>query len=242
MILNENNRVTGFFVISFLVTIILLPLSLYINRDKLVMTSDDYVKSMLSNVTYESIFIEKFSETLDQNNHVIKRRSPSTPSKLYKKQCGQQKTCGECVGFETYQCLWCTKNEKCLPYPFRKFLPQASDCEWTHARWGVCWMDFRALVIAVSVIGGILFLIICCCLVRCCRCVKDCVDVVCCCCKCNCKERSERKKELLQLQRLERKLESQAKRQELMLKYGRQRPPGVAFGNTGNYTTFENET
>jgi len=50
-------------------------------------------------------------------------------------------------------------------------LPPSSKCTLEEARWKVCWVNLEALIIAVSVIGGlvILSIIIICCYCWCCR-------------------------------------------------------------------------
>uniref|UniRef100_A0A671LDS1 PTTG1 interacting protein n=1 Tax=Sinocyclocheilus anshuiensis TaxID=1608454 RepID=A0A671LDS1_9TELE len=49
-------------------------------------------------------------------------------------------------------------------------IPPASVCKLSQARWGVCWVNFEALIIAMAVVCGTLLLAVsvCCC---------------CCCCK-----------------------------------------------------------
>uniref|UniRef100_A0A8D2D3D1 PTTG1 interacting protein n=1 Tax=Sciurus vulgaris TaxID=55149 RepID=A0A8D2D3D1_SCIVU len=51
------------------------------------------------------------------------------------------------------------------PTPFRKILPPGSLCKLSSARWGVCWVNFEALIIAMSVLGGtvLLGITVCCC-------------------------------------------------------------------------------
>uniref|UniRef100_A0A452FH71 PTTG1 interacting protein n=1 Tax=Capra hircus TaxID=9925 RepID=A0A452FH71_CAPHI len=83
--------------------------------------------------------------------------------------CSQNtsRTCEECL--KNVSCLWCNANKMCLDYPVTKVLPPSSLCQLSSARWGVCWVNFEALIIAMSVIGGSLLLgvAICCCC--CCR-------------------------------------------------------------------------
>ncbi|KAF5917604.1 hypothetical protein HPG69_005996 [Diceros bicornis minor] len=83
-----------------------------------------------------------------------------------------------------FQCLWCNTNKACLDYPVTKVLPPGSLCKLSSARWGVCWglkhlfsircgsnctpefpVNFEALIIAMSVLGGAILLgiAICCC-------------------------------------------------------------------------------
>ncbi|MEE6491045.1 hypothetical protein FKM82_016081 [Ascaphus truei] len=76
-------------------------------------------------------------------------------------------TCEECL--KNVTCFWCSTNQKCEDYPVKNILPPSSLCKLSDARWGVCWVNFEALIITMSVVGGILVisLIVCCCC--CCR-------------------------------------------------------------------------
>ncbi|XP_007946903.1 pituitary tumor-transforming gene 1 protein-interacting protein [Orycteropus afer afer] len=72
--------------------------------------------------------------------------------------CSQNsnRTCEECL--KNVSCLWCNTNNACLDYPVRKILPPGSLCKLSSARWGVCWVNFEALIIAMSVVGGAILL------------------------------------------------------------------------------------
>nr|CAB3265308.1 pituitary tumor-transforming gene 1 protein-interacting protein-like [Phallusia mammillata] len=153
--------------------------------------------------------------------------------------CGVAKNCDDCMSRKRYRCLWCNSKSACMDYPFDHFFPQTSDCSWEDARWGVCWVDFKAMLISVSVIFGVAVIITCCCIAKCCRCLTDCCTGIktFCCCGCCSGDTGDRS-----LRRLERKLEQQAKRNELALKYGTQRNHGVPYGSTGNYNNLENSS
>ncbi|KAM5157592.1 pituitary tumor-transforming gene 1 protein-interacting protein-like [Mantella aurantiaca] len=94
-----------------------------------------------------------------------------TPAPLYT-PCSfyTGKTCEECL--KNVSCLWCTTNNSCLDYPVKKILPPSSLCALSNARWAACWINFEALIIAISVVLGIILLgiVICCC--YCCYCRK----------------------------------------------------------------------
>ncbi|XP_075067952.1 pituitary tumor-transforming gene 1 protein-interacting protein-like isoform X2 [Mixophyes fleayi] len=81
------------------------------------------------------------------------------------------RTCEECL--KNVSCLWCTTNNTCLDYPVRTIFPPSSLCAMSHARWGACWINFEALIIAMSVVLGLILLtiIVCCC--YCCYCRKS---------------------------------------------------------------------
>ncbi|TKS81590.1 Pituitary tumor-transforming gene 1 protein-interacting protein [Collichthys lucidus] len=73
----------------------------------------------------------------------------------------------------TFRCLWCFTTNNCTEYPVSWLLPPASVCQLSQARWGVCWLNFEALIIAMAVLGGTILIAI----------------AVCCCCCCCCKKR-----------------------------------------------------
>ncbi|CAG5119099.1 unnamed protein product, partial [Candidula unifasciata] len=76
--------------------------------------------------------------------------------------------CEDCVG--NAKCLYCYSDNKCLLYPIGKILPPSDVCALDKARWGVCWVNFEALIISVSVIGGVIIITAaCCCYCCCCR-------------------------------------------------------------------------
>ncbi|XP_055328461.1 pituitary tumor-transforming gene 1 protein-interacting protein-like [Paramacrobiotus metropolitanus] len=90
-----------------------------------------------------------------------------TPDQL----CRTKSTCDECVAVEGAKCYFChnnqTNNYGCRLYPASKVFP-TDDCPLSEARWGVCWVNFEALIIAMSVIAGVLLIAIvttcyCCC-------------------------------------------------------------------------------
>ncbi|NWZ32462.1 PTTG protein, partial [Asarcornis scutulata] len=73
------------------------------------------------------------------------------------------RSCEECL--KNVTCLWCASSKQCVPYPVRRILPLADLCELRSARWGVCWVNFEALIIAMSVVGGMILIMlgVCCC-------------------------------------------------------------------------------
>ncbi|XP_009699692.1 PREDICTED: pituitary tumor-transforming gene 1 protein-interacting protein-like, partial [Cariama cristata] len=111
-------------------------------------------------------------------------------------------------------CLWCYTNNTCIDYPVRSILPPSSLCSLSNARWGVCWINFEALIIAIAVVAGLIL-----------------VSVGACCCYCcYCRRRSRsrpdeeeervaRKREERRLQSLQRKHERKLKHDEIRKKY-----------------------
>ncbi|XP_070609236.1 pituitary tumor-transforming gene 1 protein-interacting protein isoform X1 [Erythrolamprus reginae] len=135
------------------------------------------------------------------------------------------KTCEECL--KNVTCLWCSSSSKCVEYPVRNILPPRSLCELSAARWGVCWVNFEALIIAMSVVGGIILitLFICCCF--CCRKKKnrnraDKDD-----------EKDAREKEQRRVRQEERRAEMKSRHDEIRKKYG-------LFKEENPYAKFEN--
>ncbi|XP_006272094.1 pituitary tumor-transforming gene 1 protein-interacting protein [Alligator mississippiensis] len=132
-------------------------------------------------------------------------------------------SCEECL--KNVTCLWCTSSKKCVEYPVRSIFPPSSLCELRSARWGVCWVNFEALIIAMSVVGGaiLLALVVCCC----------------CCCKKKSKkpdkddERAAREREKRRVQQEERRAEMKSRHDEIRKKYG-------LFKEDNPYAKFEN--
>ncbi|XP_072251134.1 pituitary tumor-transforming gene 1 protein-interacting protein [Leuresthes tenuis] len=142
--------------------------------------------------------------------------------------CSSYKNCDSCVPHA--KCLWCLTTNNCTEYPVSWLLPPASLCQLSQARWGVCWLNFEALIIALAVIGGTIFIsiIVCCC---CC----------CCCCKKHRsrpdrdEERFARRREELKRHAEERKVERKVRHDEIRRKYG-------LIGDSDHpYSKFENE-
>ncbi|NXQ27730.1 PTTG protein, partial [Alaudala cheleensis] len=132
------------------------------------------------------------------------------------------RSCEECL--KNVTCLWCASSRRCMEYPVRRILPPADLCELSSARWGVCWVNFEALIIAMSVVGGTLLIMlgVCCC---------------CCCCKKKSKkqvskgaflparpdkddERAAREREKRRVRQEERRAEMKSRHDEIRRKYG----------------------
>ncbi|XP_050747438.1 pituitary tumor-transforming gene 1 protein-interacting protein-like isoform X1 [Gymnogyps californianus] len=137
-------------------------------------------------------------------------------------------SCEECL--KNVSCLWCYTNKTCIDYPVRSILPPSSLCSLSNARWGVCWINFEALIIAIAVVAGLILVSI----------------AVCCCYCCYCRRRSRsrpdeeeerlaRKREERRLQSLQRKHERKLKHDEIRKKYG------LLQDSDNPYSRFENE-
>lgn len=137
-------------------------------------------------------------------------------------------TCEQCI--KNVACLWCNTNKTCQDYPYKNILPPASVCSLGAARWGVCWLNFEAMIISVSVIGGLIIIIVTLVFCKCCGC---------CCFKDRSKyrqeeERMERERQERSMRQSERKLERQRKNDDIRRKYG-------LMGSGTKYQPFENE-
>uniref|UniRef100_A0A5F9CQD8 PSI domain-containing protein n=1 Tax=Oryctolagus cuniculus TaxID=9986 RepID=A0A5F9CQD8_RABIT len=150
-------------------------------------------------------------QTCLQRHHEHCRACQPSP----RPSCSQNtnKTCEECL--KNVSCLWCNTNKACLDYPVTKVLPPASLCKLSSARWGVCWVNFEALIITMSVMGGTVLLGI---------------AVCCCCCCCRRKrsrkpdksdERAMREREERRVRQEERRAEMKSRHDEIRKKYGK---------------------
>ncbi|XP_077159193.1 pituitary tumor-transforming gene 1 protein-interacting protein-like [Paroedura picta] len=139
------------------------------------------------------------------------------------------KTCDQCI--QNTSCLWCNENSLCLDYPVRSIIPSSTLCPLSEARWGVCWVNFEAVIITIAVLAGLLLLVI----------------AGCCCYCCYCRrgrqrerlteeeERFIRDQEEKRLQSLQRKHERKAKHDEIRKKYG------LLQDSDHPYSRYENE-
>ncbi|KAJ8290811.1 hypothetical protein GJAV_G00017840 [Gymnothorax javanicus] len=138
---------------------------------------------------------------------------------------GTGKSCETCL--ENVSCLWCQTNSTCMDYPVKHVLPPSSLCPLSQARWGVCWVNFEALIIAMAVVGGTILLSI----------------IVCCCCCCRNRstgpdrdeERFARRREEIRQRSEDRKADRRARHDEIRKKYG------LIPDSDHPYSKFENE-
>ncbi|XP_074046051.1 pituitary tumor-transforming gene 1 protein-interacting protein isoform X2 [Macrotis lagotis] len=140
--------------------------------------------------------------------------------------CAQStnRSCTECL--KNVSCFWCNTNKACLDYPVRNILPPSSLCQLSSARWGVCWVNFEALIIAMSVVGGALLLglTICCC--YCCRKRKN--------------QRPDKEEERAAREREERKVRQEERRAEMKSRHEEIRKKYGLFKEQNPYARFEN--
>uniref|UniRef100_A0A8D1KGE0 Pituitary tumor-transforming gene 1 protein-interacting protein n=1 Tax=Sus scrofa TaxID=9823 RepID=A0A8D1KGE0_PIG len=140
-------------------------------------------------------------------------------------QHGGCEACG-CLGGEVW-CLWCNTNQACLDYPVTRVLPPSSLCQLSSARWGVCWVNFEALIITLSVLGGsvLLGVAICCC---------------CCCCPRKRSRRPDRSEEKAEREREERRVRQEERRAEMKSRHDEIRRKYGLFKEDNPYARFEN--
>ncbi|KAM7133710.1 pituitary tumor-transforming gene 1 protein-interacting protein [Molossus nigricans] len=140
--------------------------------------------------------------------------------------CSQNtnKTCQECL--KNVSCLWCNTDKTCSDYPVSKILPPASLCALSSARWGVCWVNFEALIIAMSVVGGLILLAVATCCYCCCRRKKSRKPD-------KSEEKAMREQEERRIRQEERRAEMKSRHDEIRKKYG-------LFKEENPYARFEN--
>ncbi|XP_042332730.1 PTTG1IP family member 2 isoform X2 [Sceloporus undulatus] len=88
--------------------------------------------------------------------------APALPCAAFTKR-----TCEECV--KNTKCLWCGENDTCMDYPVSKLIPPSSVCELKDSYWGICFVNFEAIIITIGVVAGLLLLLTVCCCCYCCR-------------------------------------------------------------------------
>ncbi|XP_033639405.1 pituitary tumor-transforming gene 1 protein-interacting protein-like isoform X1 [Asterias rubens] len=129
--------------------------------------------------------------------------------------CGAHNgSCDECVKFPGAKCFYCYTNGVCAKYPGKEIFP-TKYCDLSQARWGVCFLNFEALIISMGVIAGVLLLAMTIC-------------IYCCCC-CSGSNRAkyakedakvERKKTERKMHHEQKKADRKAKNDEIRRKYG----------------------
>ncbi|EDV22289.1 uncharacterized protein TRIADDRAFT_59390 [Trichoplax adhaerens] len=122
-------------------------------------------------------------------------------------------TCGDCVAIK--HCYYCSKTDVCWYYnpTFQHFIPPDSECPKADAFQGQCLFSTTVLIIAISSGAGVLIIAISC-------------TIYCCCCRKNKKKYlKEEQRHLAEIESRrtrneQRKVERQAKRDDIRRKYG----------------------
>uniref|UniRef100_A0A8C8Y8M7 Pituitary tumor-transforming gene 1 protein-interacting protein n=1 Tax=Panthera leo TaxID=9689 RepID=A0A8C8Y8M7_PANLE len=115
-----------------------------------------------------------------------------------------------------------------MDYPVTRILPPSSLCTLSSARWGVCWVNFEALIITLSVVGGAVLL-----------------ALAACCCACCCRrkrsrkpdkeeEKAAREREERRVRQEERRAEMKSRHDEIRKKYGKDRLTARIFCLSGS--------
>uniref|UniRef100_T1JCW5 PSI domain-containing protein n=1 Tax=Strigamia maritima TaxID=126957 RepID=T1JCW5_STRMM len=145
--------------------------------------------------------------------HETSTSSPVTTSTMSPEQMclNSSATCKECVRITA--CYYCERTKMCAYYPYKHVFPNPEACDMGDVRWGVCWFNFKAMVISMGVIGAILIISL--------------ITCICCCCR---KRRNtkliqeeakyERERELRRITHSEKQKEKQSKYDEIRKKYG----------------------
>ncbi|XP_078273481.1 pituitary tumor-transforming gene 1 protein-interacting protein-like [Rhinoraja longicauda] len=144
--------------------------------------------------------------------------------------------CGECL--ENINCLWCSVDQRCMNYPVETIIPYSSVCPLNEAHWAVCWVSFESLIIAMSIVVGLVLLpFVCCCCYCCCK-----FKLCCCCCskkKCSCPNEQglnlTRRKEEGRQHSEQRKSDLRERYDEIRRKYG------LTQNSESSYHRLENE-
>ncbi|KAJ8024717.1 Pituitary tumor-transforming protein1 protein-interacting protein [Holothuria leucospilota] len=147
--------------------------------------------------------------------------SRPTPKPDPEKECSEYSgpdKCEDCVRAAGAKCMFCFTGNKCMKYPAGDIIPKSKDCDLSKLRWGTCAINFKALLISMGVIAGVIILSLSCCIVYCCCCrgpsgrqrrkwAKE-------------DAKEERKKAERQMKQDQRKAERQARNDEIRRKYG----------------------
>ncbi|KAK3590691.1 hypothetical protein CHS0354_006380 [Potamilus streckersoni] len=131
-------------------------------------------------------------------------------------------SCEDCVGVAKAQCVYCQSAKTCK---LKKSIIPTDECALSDAKWGVCWVNYEALIIAISVIGGVIVLgiVICCC----------------CCCRGKGKEKLQRWEAKWERDRAERKAKSDERRAERQQKTDEIRRKYGLVKDDAPYTRFQ---
>jgi len=144
-------------------------------------------------------------------------KAPETTTQSADALCKLQTTCEDCVKVSGAKCYFCNSNATgfggCNLYPAKNVFPIKEQCPLSDARWGVCWVNFEALIIAMSVIAGVILISVGC-------------TVYCCCCRSRSRDdggsemRWERETTERQQRHADRRAEREAKMTTIRQKYG----------------------
>ncbi|XP_059921243.1 pituitary tumor-transforming gene 1 protein-interacting protein [Gadus macrocephalus] len=143
------------------------------------------------------------------------------------KPCSASTTCNSCL--QSSKCLWCYTNDTCTDYPVSHLLPSSAECKLSDARWGVCWVNFEVLIIAMAMLAGSILIAIsvCCCWCCCCRRCRSGPDQD--------DEQFTRRREEIRQRAEERTGERKNRHEDIRRKYG------LMADSSSKYSKLENE-
>eukprot|EP00057_Strongylocentrotus_purpuratus_P028029 XP_011682503.1 PREDICTED: pituitary tumor-transforming gene 1 protein-interacting protein isoform X1 [Strongylocentrotus purpuratus] len=198
--------------------------------------------SVVNNISfYLTIFVKKQQLKMDKVTTlcvfaftvccllVIVTGTP-TPTPTPEQECQSlNATCEECVKAPKAKCYYCLATKECRLYPASAILPN-KECALSQARWGTCLINFEALIIAMSVIAGLILIGVPC-------------GIYCCCCRSSGNKAKwaredasqERKKDERKMKHEQKKMERKVKNDEIRRKYG------LMKDDEGSYHKFEGE-
>uniref|UniRef100_A0A8C4NJH0 Pituitary tumor-transforming gene 1 protein-interacting protein-like n=1 Tax=Eptatretus burgeri TaxID=7764 RepID=A0A8C4NJH0_EPTBU len=118
-------------------------------------------------------------------------------------------SCEQCL--KNVSCFWCFVDNSCKDYPTSRILPTHS-CQLSKVRWGMCWVNFEALIIAMATLAGLILLSVTLCCYCCCR--RNC------CSNANEDERWEQERRARLERQESRKAERRVRSDQIRRKYG----------------------
>jgi len=145
--------------------------------------------------------------------------------------CAKYTNCDDCVQKSKGKCVFCNDGKTCKELGILH-LTDVCTGGLMNTSWATCTVNMMALIIGMSVVGGVLLLSVCCCI--CC----------CCCCKDSAKQKlkwmredalNRGKSDERKARYAERRAEREAKNDEIRKKYG------LFKDGSGKYQKFDND-
>nr|XP_061799743.1 pituitary tumor-transforming gene 1 protein-interacting protein-like [Nerophis lumbriciformis] len=128
-------------------------------------------------------------------------------------------SCAQCL--HDASCLWCESSQQCMDYPVHFIVPPSSLCPMNDARWGLCWVNLKVVLITLTSLAGLVLLaLLVCCMCCCCRRrrqqqISDDGEVL----------RAEQKTRERIARQKERRMEMQLRHDKIRQKYGLTKDP-----------------
>jgi uncharacterized protein YxeA len=113
------------------------------------------------------VFVDGDPQNTTADTTTTTTLQPST-SVAPENECSQfNSSCEDCV--KRTKCYYCYSIKRCIYYPYSHIIPSWKDCELADVRWAVCWLNFKALIVGLSVTLGVLVISLIICICCCCR-------------------------------------------------------------------------